>query len=65
MGPWMGYLLDNNPGAEGHHKVFAVLALFALLGLRPASFSFPEQNREMGCYMKLTDRNQLVFCILI
>ena len=20
MGPWMGYLLDNNPGAEGHHK---------------------------------------------
>lgn len=33
MSPWMGYLLDNNPGAEGHHKVFAVMALFSLVGL--------------------------------
>lgn len=33
MSPWMGFLLDNNPGPEGHHKVFAVLALFSALGL--------------------------------
>lgn len=33
MSPWMGYLLDNNPGASGHRQVFAVLALFAFMGL--------------------------------
>ena len=33
MGPLMGVLLDNNPGAEGHRYVFAVLAGFALIGL--------------------------------
>lgn len=32
MSPWMGYLLDNNPGATGHEKVFLVLACFAALG---------------------------------
>ena len=45
MGPWMGYLLDNNPGAEGHHKVFAVLALFAILGLG-ASLLFISRNKK-------------------
>jgi len=45
MGPWMGYLLDNNPGAEGHHKVFAVLALFALLGLA-ASLIFISRTKS-------------------
>jgi sugar phosphate permease len=33
MGPWMGYLLDNSPGAEGHAHVFLLLSAFALLGL--------------------------------
>ena len=33
IGPWMGYLLDNSPGAEGHAHVFLLLSAFALLGL--------------------------------
>ena len=33
MGPLMGVLLDNNPGALGHQYVFAVLAAFGGLGL--------------------------------
>jgi len=33
IGPWMGYLLDNSPGAEGHAHVFLLLSGFALLGL--------------------------------
>ena len=33
MGPWMGYLLDNHPGAAGHQYVFLVLAGFSLIGL--------------------------------
>jgi predicted MFS family arabinose efflux permease len=32
MGPWMGYLLDRSPGAEGHAHVFLLLAAFAALG---------------------------------
>ena len=45
LGPWMGYLLDNNPGAEGHHKVYAVMTLFAVLGL-VASFLFISHNKK-------------------
>lgn len=33
MGPLMGYLIDNFPGAQGHQYVFAVVWLFALIGL--------------------------------
>jgi MFS family permease len=33
MGPLMGYLLDNSPGAAGHQHVFMVVALFAVFGL--------------------------------
>ncbi|TWT90640.1 Inner membrane protein YqcE [Pseudobythopirellula maris] len=33
MGPLMGKLLDNNPGAEGHQQVFLVMAGFAAVGL--------------------------------
>lgn len=33
MSPWMGYLLDNNPGAKGHQYLFLVLASFAAVGL--------------------------------
>lgn len=32
MGPLMGYLLDENPGALGHQLVFLVLAGFAMIG---------------------------------
>ena len=33
MGPVMGVLIDNNPGALGHQYVFGLLAVFALVGL--------------------------------
>ncbi len=33
MGPLMGKLLDDSPGALGHQHLFAVVALFALIGL--------------------------------
>ena len=56
MSPWMGYLLDNNPGPEGHRLVFAVLTMFALLGLL-ASLLFirinkTEKNVSAGLYIK-------------
>jgi len=33
MGPIMGYLIDRSPGALGHQHVFAVVAVFGVLGL--------------------------------
>lgn len=33
MGPLMGVLLDNNPGALGHQYLFAVLVGFGMIGL--------------------------------
>ncbi len=33
MSPWMGYLLDKNPGAIGHQHVFLVLSCFSVTGL--------------------------------
>lgn len=33
MSPWMGTLLDKNPGIVGHQNVFLLLSLFALIGL--------------------------------
>lgn len=33
MGPLMGYILDNNPGADGHQMLFGVLVIFGLVGL--------------------------------
>lgn len=44
MSPWMGYLLDNNPGVEGHRYVFLVLLLFAFLGFM-ASLLFIQFNK--------------------
>lgn len=32
MGPIMGYLLENSPGALGHQHIFWMLALFAMIG---------------------------------
>jgi len=33
MGPVMGWLIDRSPGAIGHQHVFAVVALFSIVGL--------------------------------
>ena len=33
MGPLMGVLLDNSPGALGHQHVFTSVAVFGVLGL--------------------------------
>ncbi len=45
MGPLMGYLLDQSPGAIGHQHVFWVVSGFALLGL-VASLRFTRLTRE-------------------
>ena len=47
MGPWMGYLLDNNPGSPGHQKVFFVLAVFAFAGLA-ASYALQIFGKRKG-----------------
>ncbi len=44
MGPLMGYLLDQSPGATGHQHVFWVVSGFALLGL-VASYLFARVTR--------------------
>lgn len=36
MGPLMGYLIDNHPGAAGHQYVFSVLGGFSMVGLMAA-----------------------------
>ena len=46
MGPFMGYLLDNNPGIVGHQYVFALLATFALIGLIAAIVFFKTVSRN-------------------
>lgn len=33
MGPLMGYLLDQSPGATGHEHVFLAVAVFGVIGL--------------------------------
>ena len=33
MGPAMGFLLDRSPGALGHQHVFAMVAIFGVIGL--------------------------------
>jgi hypothetical protein len=44
MGPLMGYLLDQSPGAIGHQHVFWVVSGFALVGLI-ASYLFSSVAR--------------------
>ena len=44
MGPLMGYLLDQSPGAAGHQRVFWLVSGFALLGLI-ASYLFASISR--------------------
>ena len=45
MGPLMGYLLDQSPGAAGHQHVYWVVTGFALLGLIAS-----------GCFARVTSR---------
>lgn len=45
MGPAMGILLDDSPGALGFQKVFLMLAIFALIGLI-ASYLFHRLNTK-------------------
>ncbi len=47
MGPLMGYLLDEWPGATGHGYVFEIVALFAMLGLI-ASYIFAGLARQIS-----------------
>jgi len=46
MGPLMGVILDNNPGALGHQYLFGVLAAFGLLGF-VASIIFRRLNSKL------------------
>ena len=39
VGPLMGWLLDSAPGPAGHHNLFLVMTLFAIIGLS-ASIAF-------------------------
>ena len=45
MGPLMGAILDNNPGALGHQYLFAVLSIFGLIGLIAAQL-FKKETAE-------------------
>jgi len=47
MGPLMGYLLDQSPGATGHNRVFLIVTLFAALGLI-ASYLFAQLSRRQA-----------------
>ncbi|MEM9591158.1 MAG: MFS transporter [Pseudomonadota bacterium] len=47
MGPLMGYLLDQSPGAAGHQHVFWVVTGFAVLGL-VASWRFSRATSKTG-----------------
>jgi hypothetical protein len=49
MSPWMGHLLDSNPGETGHQYVFLVLSAFAFLGLLTTIlFSFLSRKDDPG-----------------
>lgn len=45
MSPWMGYLLDKNPGPVGHQHVFLVLFCFSIAGFT-VSLLYRKINRE-------------------
>lgn len=47
VSPLMGYLLDRNPGAGGHHHVFLLLVIFAGAGL-VASLLFSIFTRKLN-----------------
>lgn len=44
MGPLMGYVLDSSPGMLGHQHLFAILAVFGVIGLG-ASLLFMKNSR--------------------
>lgn len=44
MSPWMGFMLDRNPGITGHKHVFLVLSLFSLTGFIMSILFFLRNN---------------------
>ena len=46
MGPIMGYLLDNSPGATGHQHVFLLLVGFSILGFL-ATLVFRQKAKQL------------------
>lgn len=50
-GPFIGYLLDNSPGIEGHQHVFWLLVLFSFLG-GLAAWHYSRLQKRLS-----TDRN--------
>jgi len=47
ISPWMGHLLDQNPGAGGHADVFLLLAGFSLVGLVAGILFYRSSNIQM------------------
>ncbi len=47
IGPWMGFLLDRNPGASGHADVFLLLSAFSLIGLVAGVLFYRSSNIQM------------------
>ncbi len=47
-GPMMGYLLDESPGEKGQQHVFAVLAVFSIVGLIASYLFYRLANRTPG-----------------
>lgn len=48
MGPLMGVILDNNPGELGHQYLFAVLAIFGVIGLISAVLFKKETHPQVS-----------------
>lgn len=47
ISPWMGHLLDQNPGASGHADVFLLLAGFSFIGLVAGILFYRSSNIQM------------------
>lgn len=46
MGPVMGYLLDQNPGVDGHNYVFRMLLVFSVVGAITAGLMYRRQIKR-------------------
>ena len=57
MGPLMGKLLDDSPGVLGHQRVFAVVAIFAVIGFIASVLfrQFTKQQRRPGATWQYAD----------
>jgi len=47
ISPWMGRLLDQNPGASGHADVFLLLAGFSFIGLVAGILFYRSSNIQI------------------